>query len=114
MSKEVPNWVTDMQIEIQKQQDEYMKTRSEYVKLPLGETVVIIENRPPIKGFNKWGNEQYTYTVNVNGEEKKLSANVILHIGIIQALSESINPMTIIRTGKGKETRYSIKELEST
>lgn len=109
-----PKWIQQRQQEIKKEQEEYNKQKGEYYTFPVGESKIKILDNPPEKRTSKWGTEQWLYMIEVNNEIKKLTVNVILDRAVIQALSEGINPMTIIRTGKGKATRYSIKELETT
>lgn len=109
----IPEWVKNRQTEIDKQQKKWQEQNAMFFKFPQGETQIFVDMQvPPVSKISKFGNIQWIYQVKVNGEIKKISVNVILDRAIIQALSEEINPMTIIRTGKEKDTRYSIKELE--
>jgi hypothetical protein len=102
---EVPAWVKE------RRQWHNENTRPQYFSIPEGETVIEVDvNQPPEKREGDFG-PQYVYRVRMNGEQYLLSASVRLDRLIVLALSEGINPMTIIRTGMKKETRYSIKEL---
>jgi hypothetical protein len=107
MSKqaEVPQWVKE------RKQWHSENTRPEYFSIPEGETAIEIDmSQPPEEREGDFGT-QYIYHIKVNGEHYLLSASMRLDRLIISALSEGINPMTIIRTGTKKQTRYSIKEL---
>jgi hypothetical protein len=102
---EVPTWVKD------RKQWHNENTRPQYFSVPEGETVIELDvNEPPEERQGEFG-PQYVYHVKVNNEHYLLSASMRLDRLIVLALSEAINPMTIIRTGMKKQTRYSIKEL---
>lgn len=113
MSTKKPKWIQERQQQIKAEREEYIKTKSEYFTFPVGETKIKILDNLPERKISKYGTNQWLYIIEVNGKTKKLTVNVILDRAIIHALSEDINPMTIIRTGKAKDTRYSIKELET-
>jgi len=101
----VPSWV----IERKNWHDENAKP--DYFNVPEGETIIEIDlNHAPEEREGDFGT-QYIYHIKANGERYLLSASVRLDRLIISALSEGVNPMTLIRTGTRKQTRYSIKEL---
>jgi hypothetical protein len=82
-----------------------------FLKIPEGETVIEVDvDVVPTMREGDYS-KQFLYTVTVEGEAHKLSASEYLDRLIIDALSQGINPFTLIRKGTGKKTRYSIKEL---
>jgi mannose-6-phosphate isomerase-like protein (cupin superfamily) len=107
MSKqiEVPSWVKD------RKQWHSAHSSPKYFAVPEGETTIEIDlNNPAEEREGDFG-KQFVYHIKVNEEHYLLSASVTLDRLVISALSEGINPMTLIRTGTKKQTRYSIKEL---
>jgi hypothetical protein len=107
MSKqsEVPSWVKD------RKQWHIAHSNPEYLTVPEGETAIEVDlNHPAEEKEGDYG-KQFMYRIKVDGKQYLLSASITLDRLIISALSEGINPMTLIRTGTKKQTRYSIKEL---
>ena len=108
----IPKWIIDKKAKADKEREEYIKEHGEYYQFPQGETKILINTDvSPFEKINKYGKTQFVYEVQINGEKKKISVNIVLDRAIIQCLVEEINPMTIIRFGQGTQTRYSIKEL---
>jgi hypothetical protein len=102
---EVPSWVKD------RKQWHTAHSHPEYFSVPEGETAIEVDlSRPAEEREGDYG-KQFVYHIKANGKQYLLSASVTLDGLIILALSEGINPMTLIRTGTKKQTRYSIKEL---
>jgi hypothetical protein len=103
-NKNIPHWVSTCKQDIEKEQ-------LQFFKIAEGETVIEVDVDvvPTMRegDFSK----QYLYTVKVDGEFYKLSASEYLDRLIIEALSQGINPFTLVRKGSGKNTRYSIKEM---
>ena len=96
--------------EIKKEKDE----NSKYLSLKNGENIVKIDlGFLPEKVNGKFGT-RYVYTTCIKKGERQLflSASPMLDGLIIKALSEGINPFTLIKVGEGKNTRYAIKEIE--
>lgn len=104
--------------------EEYLKNRMEeikkekekfgkYLSLKNGENIVKINlEHLPVSTDTKFGTRYvYTTCIKRNDKELLLSASPILDGLIIKALSNNINPFTLIKVGEGKNTRYAIKEL---
>jgi hypothetical protein len=107
MSKltEVPSWVKD------RKQWHSAHSSPKYFAVPEGETIIEVDlNNPAEEREGDFG-KQFVYHIKANGEKYLLSASITLDRLIISALSKDINPMTLIRVGTKKQTRYSIKEL---
>jgi hypothetical protein len=102
--KAIPKW-------IQERKQQIDQAKLQYFKIPIGETTITVDvDLVPEEREGDYS-KQYVYSVEVKGETLKLSASEYLDKIIIEALSQSINPFTLIRKGTGKKTRYSIKEL---
>lgn len=100
-----PSWVKERK----KWHDEH--AQPDYFKVPEGETLIEIDlNHAPEEKEGNFGT-QYIYHIKANGERYLLSASMRLDRLIISALSEGVNPMTLVRIGTRRQTRYSIKEL---
>lgn len=100
-----PSWITERK----KWHDE--NAQPDYFSIPEGETKIEIDlSHAPQEKEGDFG-KQFVYHIKANNADYLLSASVMLDRLIISALSEGINPMTLIRTGTKKQTRYSIKEL---
>ena len=103
-NKNIPFWVKQRKQEIDEENQPFFK-------IPEGETVIEVDTDvvPTMREGDY--SKQYLYKIKVQGTAYKLSASAYLDRIIIEALSQDINPFTLARTGTGKETRYSIKEL---
>jgi hypothetical protein len=102
---EVPSWVKD------RKQWHTAHSNPKYFTIPEGETAIEIDlNHPAEEREGDYG-KQFVYRIKANGEKYLLSASITLDRLIISALGEGINPMTLVRVGTKKQTRYSIKEL---
>jgi hypothetical protein len=66
---------------------------------------------PPLE-VDKFQKKRYQYKIKVNNEIKILEVGIQLDTLIISALMKDMNPMTVIRSGKGIKTQYSIKGLD--
>ena len=81
--------------------------------LEQGETMILIKNpeKEPREITGKWG-QQRVFTVQIKGEifDWAVSLNSPLYRELLDVLAKGINPITIIRAGREKQTRYSIKE----
>jgi hypothetical protein len=102
--KTIPKWVQERKQEIAQEQ-------LQYFKIPVGETTITVNIDVVPEEREGDYSKQYVYSITVNGETWKLSASEYLDKMIIEALSQGINPFTLVRKGTGKKTRYSIKEL---
>jgi hypothetical protein len=102
--KMIPSWVKERKQQIDQAQ-------LQYFKIPVGETTITVDFDVVPEEREGDYSKQYVYSVEVNGETWKLSASEYLDKMIIEALSQGINPFTLVRKGTGKKTRYSIKEL---
>lgn len=104
-------WLKNRSEQIQKEKEE----NSKYVQLKNGENIIKIDmSMLPIEQKGKYGVKMVYQTLNEkNGKKLLLSASATLDALIIKALCAGINPMTLYKLGEGKDTRYSIKELES-
>ena len=107
MSKltEVPSWIKD------RKQWHKAHSQPKYFTVPEGETTIEIDVDQPAEEREGDYGKQFVYHIKANGEQYILSASITLDRLIISALSEGINPMTLVRVGAKKQTRYSIKEL---
>lgn len=103
------DWLKQRQTQIQKTREE----NSKYLSLKSGENTVKIDlNVLPVETKGKFGTKMVYTTCIMKGDKPLLlSASVVLDALIIKALSEGINPFTLIKVGEGKDTRYAIKEL---
>jgi hypothetical protein len=100
-----PSWIAERK----KWHNEHMQP--EYFSIPEGETSIELNlSKAPQEREGTFG-KQFVYHITANNKDYLLSASLVLDRLIISALSEGINPMTIIRTGTKKQTRYNIKEL---
>lgn len=104
------DWLKQRQIAIQKEREE----NSKYLSLKNGENIIKIDlNVLPLEQKGRFGARQIYTTCTVKGDKQLLlSASMMLDSLIIKALSNGINPFTLIKVGEGKDTRYAIKELE--
>jgi hypothetical protein len=102
--KSIPKWVQERKRQIDKAQ-------LQYFKIPVGETTINVDVDVVPEEREGDYSKQYVYSVAVKGETLKLSASEYLDKIIIEALSQGINPFTLVRKGTGKKTRYSVKEL---
>ena len=102
--KTIPKWV-------QERKQRIGKAQLQYFKIPVGETTITVNVDIVPEELEGDYSKQYVYSVIVNNEELKLSASEYLDKMIIEALSQGINPFTLVRKGTGKKTRYSIKKL---
>jgi hypothetical protein len=101
--KKIPFWV--------QQRKQKIDNELEYFTIPQGETKITVDvNVVPTERDGKYS-KQYTYAIMTNGTAYKLSASEYLDRIVIEALSQGINPFTLVREGTGKKTKYSIKEL---
>lgn len=112
MSKATPSWVQREAQKIKEQQEK----ESQFFKLPEGETELTVDDSEPPKEIEKsFKNDTRTrYQYNVileDGTKKTLEVGKQLHRLIIKALSQGLNPMTIIRAGTDINTKYGIKAL---
>lgn len=103
--KPIPTWITQRQEE----QDIEAEERSNYFKLSYGETPIEIDITEPVKKVNKFNKTRYQYKL-TNG--KTLEVGIQLDTLIINALMSHVNPMIVIKAGKGINTSYSIKGIE--
>jgi hypothetical protein len=102
-----PSWV----IERKKWHEENVQPN--YFSIPEGETTIEIDlSHAPQEKEGDFG-KQFVYHIKANNKDYMLSASIVLDGLLISALSQGINPMTLIRTGTRKQTRYSIKELSN-
>jgi len=102
--KTIPKWVQERKQQID-------KGKLQYFKIPVGETEIAVDSDIVPEEREGDYSKQYVYSVTVNREPWKLSASEYLDKMIVDALSQGINPFTLVRRGTGKKTRYSIKEL---
>lgn len=103
---------------LQKRMQEIQKNKEEnsrYISLKNGENILKIDlNFLPVEEKGKYGTRIVYTTANMKGDKALLlSASIVLDSLIIKALSNGINPFTLIKVGEGKNTRYAIKELEA-
>lgn len=105
---QIPNWVKEKQAQQEKQAQE----RSLFFKFPEGETEITVDTTMPPKEVNKFGKNRYQYKITVNNEIKTLEVGSMLDTLIIKALMANVNPMIVVRVGKGIKSSYSIKGLD--
>ena len=103
-NKNIPHWVKNRKEQINSE-------KLPFYKIEQGETVIEVDvDVVPTMREGDYS-KQYLYNITVKDEAYKLSASEYLDRLIIEALSQGINPFTLVRKGTGKKTRYSIKEL---
>lgn len=88
---------------------------SKYESLKIGENVIKIDvTKVPMETQNRGGFPRFVWTTEKvrNGANLLLSASPTLNGMIVEALLKDINPFTIVKTGTGVNTRWSIKELQ--
>lgn len=112
MSKAIPSWVQQESAKIKEQQEQ----ESQFYKLPEGETELLFDDAEPPKEIEKTFKSdtrtRWQYKVILeDGNQKTLEVGKQLHRLIIKALSQGLNPMTIIRAGTDINTKYGIKAL---
>jgi len=99
--------------QIKKQKEE----NSKFVSLKNGENLLEVDlsvlptEQPPKNGYG--ARMIWTTTTIKNKVALLLSASITLDSLIVKALSEGVNPFTLIKVGEGLNTRYAIKELET-
>ena len=104
-NKNIPRWVSERKEEIE-------GGNLPFYKIEQGETVIEVDTDVVPKMREGDYSKQYLYNITVESEAYKLSVSEYLDRLIIEALSEGINPFTLVRKGSGKKTRYSIKEMQ--
>jgi len=105
--------IDDMLDEINEDQKEALRKEGKepYLTLEEGETVILIDGTvKPVESVGDFG-KRLTWRVTKGGEKYDLTASMSLSKKLLKALKANINPMTIIRVGEAKQTRYSIKGL---
>ena len=112
---QIPEWVKSKNEQLQKEKEEYQKSAlpegfEGWLTLKTGEnTITIDKTTVPTDGLNKFGKKQSRYAVIQNGKKYMLSVSVILDKFFIAELMRGNETFTIIKTGKGLDTRYEIK-----
>lgn len=114
--KKQPTWIERERKRVeQERQAKLQEMGFEHTPLTLeqGETMILIKNpeKEPREITGKWG-QQRVFTVQIKGEifDWAVSLNSPLYRELLDVLAKGINPITIIRAGREKQTRYSIKE----
>ena len=81
-----------------------------YLILSEGETTVTVDMQtPPREETGDFG-KKLIFRVENNGKEHDLPCSMSLAKKILYQLKDKNNPMTLIRAGEGKQTRYSVKK----
>ena len=104
---QIPDWVKKRQLEqIQEKED-----GSKFYKFSEGETEIEVDISTPPKTVEKFDKTRYQYQIKVKGETKTLEVGTQLDTLIISALMKNINPMVVVRVGKGIKTQYDVKGI---
>lgn len=106
MSKQIPlpEWI---------KQHKDMLDKSQYFKIPQGETMIEIDLTQQVKQVpSNYGKDRFEYHIISEQKQYKMTVGFMLDVMITKALIQGMNPMTIIRAGEGQNTRYSIKGLK--
>lgn len=113
MSQAVPSWVKKASEEIAEQEQK----ESIFFKLPEGETEILVNDAEQPKTIEKKFSDkvstrwQFKIVITETGEEKTLEVGKQLYRKIVKAMSQGLNPMTVIRAGLDIHTSYGIKGL---
>ena len=89
------------------------KGYAEFYKLPVGETTITLDlNTAPRDKSGDFG-EQCIFRISVGKETYDFSISVKspLYRSILETAEQGKTHMTIVRTGEGKNTRYTIKKV---
>lgn len=95
------------------QKEELIKEgKRPFYTLEEGETKIFIDiTVKPTEDIGDFG-KRLRWRIKVEKEEYDLTASMSLSKKILFALKQNVNPMILIRTGEGKQTRYSVKGLK--
>lgn len=110
----LPSWLDGKQKILNERRAKVMKEKgmAEFYTLPEGESKIFIDiNKEPREQDGDFG-LRTIFRINAEGKEYDLSCSDALARRIYNALTAGVNPMTVIRIGDGKQTRFSIKELK--
>lgn len=118
--KAVPKWLADRKKILDDRRKKNMEEKglAEFYTLEEGETRLKFLDHPPREDTTGEFGVRTIFRVKVLSDpdakepEYDLSASDALSRKILNALEVGINPLTIIRVGEEKNTRYSIKELK--
>lgn len=113
-TQNINDWIAQHEKEIEAEQ----KQNSKYVKLVVGDNIMEILKIPAKKRTEdeqgkplKFG-AKYDYQVKLpDGTQKILAASVVLDRMVFECMKRGIFNITIVKTGKDKDTRYDIKQL---
>lgn len=108
--KQMPDWVKkrhEKQLQDAEARQKYIEG---FLRLPVGESEVLINTEKPPEQIQKYGKIKYRYIVTYNGEVKTWDVSSVMDTAITTALMNGINPITVVRIGTGKDdTKYSVK-----
>ena len=110
----IPSWLDKHQKTVEDRRQKVMKEKgmADFITLEEGETKLTFDTtKEPREQDGDFG-LRTIFRVLKDGKEYDLSASDALARKILNAMAAGINPMTIIRVGEGKQTRFSIKELK--
>jgi hypothetical protein len=84
---------------------------AEFFTYPVGETKTFFMLEKGVETQEGQFGTKKVFRVVINNEEFSVSFALSPALKVLDALDKGINPMTVIRAGTEKATRYDIKEL---
>ena len=112
MSKEnqVPEWIKKRHQEHEQKAKAIQKYKEGFLKLPVGESKVLIDTTIPVEEVEKYGKTKYRYIVEYQGKKLKWDVSSVMDTDITALLVQNVNPITVVRIGTTKDnTKYSVK-----
>lgn len=113
--KDIQKWKEAKLDELQKKQREVLraKGRNPFFKFPEGETTITLMPDLPRENTGRFG-EQLIFTIKVDGQlyDLPLRATSPLLRHFVQRISDKPVKLTVIRAGRDKSTRYSVKDAK--
>jgi len=111
--KEFQKWIETENQKLAEQRKQHMQDLgfTDLLRLPIGESTLIFQPEQPRTANTKYG-ERKIFKVEYDGKTYDFMINEKspLYRAIIEQLADDNNTITIVRSGEGKSTRYSIKK----
>lgn len=113
----LPKWISREKERIEKEREQRLREKGfeRLFNVPVGETKITVDlSVEPREVETRYG-KRVVLRINVEGEPYDLMVNPAspLFRDIIDVLSSGQTTMTIVRSGRGRSTRYSIKEAQA-
>jgi hypothetical protein len=111
----IPTWLEKNKVALEERRKKVMQEKGleEFYTLEEGETLILFDltKEPRLDETGDFGMKTI-FRVKIGDKPYDLSASDSLAKKIYNGLTLGYNPMTIIRVGEEKQTRYSVKELK--